>query len=104
MSTSRTGVSSTKTVSDDEVRPRSRAAGLSELYYRAYFDLNGLSDPAHCPDEVLTRADRDERTVMTASSAVLRPDSPAEFATDSLLEGRVSSEPVSEMGFSGRGN
>jgi hypothetical protein len=26
-----------------------------------------------------------------------------EFAADSLLEGRVTSEPVSEMGFSGAG-
>jgi hypothetical protein len=31
-------------------------------------------------------------------------ESRTEFAEDSSQEGRVSSEPVSEMGFSGRGN
>lgn len=35
-------------------------------YYRSYLDQNGMFDPAQCPDEVLIRADRDERTVMTA--------------------------------------
>jgi 4-phytase/acid phosphatase len=35
-------------------------------HYRTYLDRNGLSDPAHCLDGILLRADSDERTVMTA--------------------------------------
>jgi 4-phytase / acid phosphatase len=33
---------------------------------REYLNRNRLFDPGHCPDGVLIRADRDERTVMTA--------------------------------------
>jgi 4-phytase/acid phosphatase len=62
-------------------------------YYRAYLDHNGLSDPAHCPDGLLIRADSDERTVMTAhglgTGLVSNTDKPfrCRFAIHELANG-----------------
>ncbi len=66
-------------------------------FYRTYLDPEGLFRADQCPDDVFIRADRDERTVLTAQglgSGLTRGKDPAQRCRFAIDEAADETDPI----------